>query len=73
MKDWGLTMAQVNKTYSLQLGEEERSELLHVLRHFLTETHTENRRTDNLEYRAELRHEESVLRSLLEKVRKLAD
>ena len=64
-------MAQANSTYTLLLSNEERSELLRVLENIVIETHMENRRTDNLEYRAELRHEESILKSLLAKVRQL--
>ncbi len=66
-------MAHANKTYTLVLNDEERKELLHVLEDFLIETHMENRRTDNLEFRAGLRQEESVLKSLLQKVRQLAE
>ena len=64
-------MAQADKTYTLALTDEERQELLKVLEGVLVETHTEKRRTDNLDYREELRHEEGVLRALVEKVRKL--
>jgi hypothetical protein len=64
-------MAQANSTYTLLLSDEERSELLRVLENIVIETHMENRRTDNLEYRAELRHEERILKSLLAKVRQL--
>jgi hypothetical protein len=66
-------MALANKTYTLVVNEEERKELLHVLEDFLIETHMENRRTDNLEFRAELRQEENVLKSLLQKVKQLAE
>ena len=64
-------MAQAISTYTLLLSNEERSELLRVLENIVIETHMENRRTDNLEYRAELRDEQRILKSLLAKVRQL--
>lgn len=52
----------------LVLTEEERQELLRVLRSSLEETHVERRRTDKPQYHAEVAHEEDILRNLLKKV-----
>lgn len=64
-------MAEANTTYTLVLNEAEKRELLQVLENILAETHSEARRTDNLEFRAELHQEESTLKSLLAKMRQL--
>jgi hypothetical protein len=58
-------------TYTLTLSEEERSELLRILESSLVETHAERRRTESPSYQGAVEREESLLRNLTEKVRKL--
>jgi predicted chitinase len=57
--------------WTLTLTEPERAELLRVLEAALRETHVERRRTEAPDYRAQVIHEEELLRGLTEKVRHL--
>ena len=59
------------QTYNLVITEEERTWLLSFLQNTLVETHAEARRTDASGYKDQLHHEETMLRSLAEKVKKL--
>jgi hypothetical protein len=63
---------QQSRIYNLALDEEEREELLQVLEQCVTETRDEKRHTDSTQYRDRVASEESRLRTLLEKVRRLA-
>lgn len=63
---------QQSRIYNLALNEEEREELLRVLEQCVSETRDEKRHTDSAQYRDRVADEESRLRSLLEKVRRLA-
>jgi hypothetical protein len=63
--------AQKTRSYNLALDEEERRELLDVLEQWVTEVRDEKRHTHSTEYRAMVAGEESRLRTLLEKVRRL--
>jgi hypothetical protein len=63
---------QQSRIYNLALDEEEREELLQVLEQCVTETRDEKRHTDSSQYRDRVAGEESRLRTLLEKVRLLA-
>jgi len=54
---------------NLSLTGEERSALLELLEETLRDTHVEARRTENMEFRQQLRHQEALLRSLIEKLR----
>lgn len=65
-------VTQQPRIYNLALGEEERKELLQVLEQCVAETRDEKRHTDSAQYRARVAGEESRLRTLLEKVRQLA-
>jgi hypothetical protein len=56
--------------HTLVLTDAEREELLHLVEHSLGEVRVERRRTDVLAYQKEVRREESVLRSVLEKLRR---
>jgi hypothetical protein len=58
--------------YNLSINEEEREELLRILEQYLVDTHVERRRTEKPSYHDQVVHEESVVRSLTEKVRQLA-
>jgi hypothetical protein len=62
---------QQSRIYNLALDEEERKELLQVLEQWVTDTRDEKRHTHSTEYRAMVAGEESRLRTLLEKVRRL--
>jgi len=57
-------------SYNLNLSKEERTELLRLLEKTLVDTHAERRRTEAPRYQVEVAQEESMLRSLVEKVRK---
>lgn len=57
--------------YSLVLNEQERAELLRLLEAALVDTHAEKRRTEAPAYRVQVGTEESLLRGLTEKVRRL--
>ncbi len=57
--------------FSLKLSEEERAELLRLLERSVVETHAEKRRTEAPALQAEIGHEETVLRTLTDKVRQL--
>lgn len=57
--------------FTLALKEEERAELLRLLEGSLVETHAERRRTESPSYQEEIGHEEALLRTLAEKVRRL--
>jgi hypothetical protein len=63
---------QQSRIYNLALDEEEREELLQVLEQCVTETRDEKRHTDSTQYRDRVAGEEARLRTLLEKVRRLA-
>jgi hypothetical protein len=63
---------QQSRLYGLTLNEEEREELLQVLEQCVAETRNEKRHTDSAQYRDRVASEESRLRTLLEKVRRLA-
>ena len=54
--------------FSLTINEQERAELLRVLKSSLAETRVEVRRTDTPAFRDDVKHEEEVLRHLLEKL-----
>jgi hypothetical protein len=64
-------MAAPAPTFTLVLTEAECAELLRIVNSFLIETHGENRRTENPQYRDELRREESLLRGLVQKIKQL--
>jgi hypothetical protein len=57
------------REFTLVLTEEERTELLNLVDQALKETHVEARRTDTPAYQEVVRHEESILRGLLQKLR----
>lgn len=57
--------------FTLLINEEERAELLHLLEESLVETHAERRRTEAPSYQAQVVHQEALIRSLVEKVRRL--
>jgi hypothetical protein len=54
---------------TLTLNEEERSQLLSFLEQALRETHVEARRTEAPRYQEQVHHQESILRSLIQKLR----
>jgi hypothetical protein len=56
-------------TFTLQLSDEERTELLNLVENSLKETRVEVHRTHTPDYRASVMHEEDVLRGLLGKLR----
>lgn len=56
-------------TFTLQLSDEERTELLQLVEHSLKETRVEVHRTHTPDYRASVQHEEGVLRNILAKLR----
>ncbi len=56
---------------TMELTEEEQVVLLRMLEQAVTELHGERRRTDAMQYHAEVVREENLVRSLAEKVRKL--
>jgi hypothetical protein len=58
--------------YTLVLTDEEREELLQLLEQALQDVRVERRRTEAPEYHDLMRHEESVLTALTQKVRHLA-
>ena len=55
--------------FNLLITEQERAELLRLLKTSLGDTRVEVRRTYTPGYREDVKHEENVIRSLLEKVR----
>jgi hypothetical protein len=55
--------------FILALDEVEHAELLRVLERELRETHAEARRTESPDFQDEVHHEESILASLIEKLR----
>jgi hypothetical protein len=57
--------------FTLVLSNEERAALLRLLEQSLVETHAEKRRTEAPGYQAQVHHEESLIRTLVEKVRRL--
>jgi hypothetical protein len=63
---------QQSQVYNLALAEDERMELLQVLEQCVTATRDEKRHTDSAEYKGRVAAEEVRLRTLLEKVRRLA-
>jgi hypothetical protein len=63
------TLATVK--YTLELTEEERTELLTLLEETLRATHVERRRTESPTYQEQVGHQESLQRTLAEKVRRL--
>jgi uncharacterized protein YbcI len=64
-------MAEQSENYNLALDEDERQELLHALEQCATETHDEKRHADSAQYHDQAAGEESRLRTLLERVRRL--
>jgi len=56
--------------YQVSFTEEERAELLRILEASLLETHAERRRTESPAYQEEVGHEESLLKTLVDKVRR---
>jgi hypothetical protein len=64
--------SQQTELYNLALDEQERVELLQVLEQCVAATRDEKRHTDSAQYRGRVAAEESRLRALLEKVRRLA-
>jgi hypothetical protein len=56
--------------FILALDEAEHTELLKVLERELRETHAEARRTESPDFQEEVHHEESILVSLVEKLRR---
>ncbi len=57
--------------YTLTLNSTEREELLRLLETSLKEIHAERRRTEAPRYHEEVVQEETLLKNLIEKVRKL--
>jgi hypothetical protein len=55
--------------FILALDEAEHAELLKVLERELRETHAEARRTESPDFQEEVHHEESILASLIQKLR----
>jgi hypothetical protein len=53
----------------LELSQEERAELLRLLDEDLSDLHVEIRRTEAMDYRAQLTRQESILRGLAAKLR----
>ena len=53
---------------NLVINEQERSELMRVLRNYLGETRVEVHHTHTPGYREEVKHEEEVIRGLLKKL-----
>lgn len=66
-------MPSTNKPteYVLNLTAEERNELLRLVNEALVEVHTERRRTEAPAYQETVHREESLIRSLAEKLRRL--
>jgi hypothetical protein len=56
--------------FTLVLTDQERTELLRLLDQYLRETHVEARRTEAPAWQTAVHSEESILRGLLEKVRR---
>ena len=56
--------------FTLTLNDVERAELLILLERELRETHVEARRTESPDYQDEVHHQETVLRGLIEKLRR---
>jgi len=56
--------------FILALDEVEHAELLKVLERELRETHAEARRTESPDFQDGVHHEESILASLIEKLRR---
>ena len=54
--------------HSLMISEQERSELLRILRNYLAETRVEVHHTHTPGYREEVKQEEEVIRGLLRKI-----
>jgi hypothetical protein len=57
--------------FTLTLDDEERAELLNVLERALRDAHGEARRTESPGFQARVHHEEIVLKSLIDKLRRL--
>ncbi len=64
--------ARESQNYDLALDEEERQELIHALEQCVTETNDKKRHADSAAYRDQVASEESRLRTLLVRVRRLA-
>jgi uncharacterized protein YbcI len=64
--------AEQCENYNLALDEDEREELLHALEQCATETHDEKRHADSIQYRDHVAGDESRVRTLLERLRRLA-
>lgn len=62
-------MTSINAGFNVQLTPEEREELIWVLDRTLGETRVEERHSAGHDYREKVRHEEALLRSLLQKLR----
>ena len=60
---------QAGPTFTFILTEEERAQLLNWLEQRLRSTRIEEHRTDALEYKERVRHEEDVLGSVINKLR----
>jgi hypothetical protein len=56
--------------FTLTLNEAEHAELRILLERELRETHVEARRTESPDYQDEIHHRETVLQSLIEKLRR---
>jgi hypothetical protein len=57
-------------TFALSLNEMERAELLNLLARELRETHVEARRTESPDYQDGVHEQETVLRGLIDKLRR---
>jgi len=62
------TLAAVE--YKVSLTKEERAELLCIFEATLIETHAERRRTEAPDYQEEVSHEETLIKALVDKVRR---
>jgi hypothetical protein len=56
--------------FTLTLTEEERAQLLSLLERARRDTHVEARRTESPDYQEQVHHQEAVLRSLIDKLRR---
>ena len=56
--------------FTVTLTEEERTQLLNLLEQTFRDTHVEARRTEAPKYQEEIHHQETVLRGLIEKLRR---
>jgi hypothetical protein len=56
--------------FNLPLSDQERTELLRILKNYLGETRVEVHHTHTPGYRENVKHEEEVIRGLLEKLQR---